>query len=36
MNKTLDKIPSSTTAHYVSKVMKAYEGYTNLYENDKQ
>lgn len=33
--KTLDEIPSSTTAHYVSKVMKAYEGYTNLYESDK-
>ncbi len=29
--KTLDKIPSDVTAHYVNKVMKAYEGYTNLY-----
>lgn len=34
--KTLDKIPSSTTAHYVNKVMKAYEAYTNLYENDNK
>jgi len=34
--KTLDKIPSSTTAHYVSKVMKAYEAYTNLYETDNK
>ncbi len=33
--KTLDKIPSDTTAHYVSKVMKAYEAYTNLYTTDK-
>lgn len=29
--KTLDNIPSSTTEHYVNKVLKAYEGYTNLY-----
>lgn len=29
--KTLDKIPSDTTEHYVNKVMTAYEGYTNLY-----
>ena len=29
--KTLDDIPSSTTKHYVNKVMTAYEGYTNLY-----
>ncbi len=29
--KTLDKIPSDTTEHYVKKVMTAYEGYTNLY-----
>lgn len=29
--KTLDKIPSDTTDHYVDKVMTAYEGYTNLY-----
>lgn len=28
---TLDKIPSKNTAHYVSKVMKAYDGYNNLY-----
>lgn len=33
--KTLDKIPSETTAHYVSKVMKAYDAYKNLYEQDK-
>lgn len=31
--KTLDKIPSDTTQHYVKKVMTAYEGYTNLYDN---
>lgn len=31
--KTLDKIPSDTTDHYVDKVMTAYEGYTNLYCN---
>ncbi|MCM1059397.1 MAG: lytic transglycosylase domain-containing protein [Eubacterium sp.] len=29
--RTLDKIPSETTEHYVKKVMTAYEGYTNLY-----
>ena len=29
--KTLTKIPSKSTAHYVSKVIKAYEGYKNLY-----
>lgn len=33
--KTLDKIPSDTTAHYVNKVMKAYNAYINLYEQDK-
>ncbi len=33
--KTLDNIPSETTAHYVNKVMKAYEAYINLYEQDK-
>lgn len=32
--KTLDKIPSSVTEHYVNKVMTAYEGYTNLYNNN--
>ena len=32
--KTLDKIPSDTTAHYVNKVMRAYEAYINLYEID--
>ena len=32
--KTLDKIPSTTTEHYVNKVMTAYEGYTNLYSDD--
>lgn len=31
--RTLDKIPSNTTEHYVKKVMTAYEGYTNLYSN---
>jgi len=31
--RTLDKIPSDTTEHYVKKVMTAYEGYTNLYSN---
>ncbi len=29
--KTLDSIPSSATAHYVSKVMNAYSAYNNLY-----
>lgn len=29
--KTLDDIPSSATKHYVSKVMRAYEAYNNLY-----
>lgn len=29
--KKLNNIPSVTTKHYVEKVMKAYEGYTNLY-----
>ncbi len=29
--KTLDSIPSSVTAHYVSKVMSAYSAYNNLY-----
>lgn len=33
--KTLDKIPSDATAHYVNKVMKAYNAYINLYEQDK-
>ncbi len=33
--KTLDVIPSKSTAHYVDKVIKAYKGYTNLY-NDKK
>ncbi len=33
--KTLDEIPSNTTEHYVNKVMTAYEGYNNLYSNDK-
>ncbi|MGN0642097.1 MAG: lytic transglycosylase domain-containing protein [Huintestinicola sp.] len=31
---TLDKMPSSATAHYVSKVMRAYANYRNLYENN--
>ena len=31
--KTLDVIPSKTTAHYVNKVINAYDGYTNLYNN---
>lgn len=30
--KTLDKIPSSSSAHYVHKVMTAYRSYTNLYK----
>lgn len=29
--KTLSEIPSQTTKHYVQKVMKAYEAYSNLY-----
>ena len=33
--KTLSNIPSKTTAHYVDKVISAYEGYTNLYNNKK-
>lgn len=33
--KTLDEIPSKTTAHYVYKVMKAYQGYKNLYQQDR-
>lgn len=33
--KTLDEIPSSTARHYVHKVMTAYEGYTNLYSDEK-
>nr|HNX65180.1 lytic transglycosylase domain-containing protein [Oscillospiraceae bacterium] len=33
--KKLDNIPSNTTGHYVNKVLKAYEGYTNLYNNKK-
>ena len=28
---TLDKIPSSATAHYVNKVMNAYEKYCSIY-----
>ena len=28
---TLDKIPSSVTAHYVNKVMNAYEKYRSIY-----
>lgn len=31
--KTLDAIPSAATNYYVKKVMKAYNAYTNLYEN---
>lgn len=31
---TLKKIPSSSANHYVSKVMTAYNGYTNLYSSD--
>lgn len=31
--KTLDKIPSASSNHYVHKVMTAYRSYTNLYEN---
>lgn len=27
----LDEIPSDVTRHYVNKVMRAYEGYNNLY-----
>ncbi len=34
--KTLDKIPSDTTEHYVKKVMTAYEGYTNLYNRSEK
>ena len=30
--KVLDKIPSAVTAHYVDKVMRAYEAYKNLYD----
>lgn len=33
--KTLDDIPSAATKHYVSKVMKAYEAYNNLYNTNK-
>lgn len=29
--KTLDKIPSRTTGHYVDKVIKSYKGYTKYY-----
>ncbi|MBZ4669954.1 MAG: hypothetical protein JG769_258 [Oscillospiraceae bacterium] len=32
--KTLKKIPSKTTAHYVEKVMKAYKSYTNIYNKE--
>ena len=31
---TLKKIPSNSANHYVSKVMTAYNGYTNLYNSD--
>lgn len=31
--KTLDKIPSRSSNHYVHKVMTAYSSYTNLYKN---
>ncbi|MCD7731308.1 MAG: lytic transglycosylase domain-containing protein [Oscillospiraceae bacterium] len=31
---TLKEIPSSAARHYVNKVMTAYRGYTNLYENN--
>ena len=34
--KTLDDIPSSVTNHYVKKVMTAYKGYTNLYNNEEK
>lgn len=30
--KTLENIPSKTTAHYVHKVMKSYKIYVNLYQ----
>lgn len=30
--RVLDKIPSTVTAHYVDKVMRAYEAYKNLYD----
>lgn len=30
--KTLNEIPSKVTAHYVDKVMTAYNGYNNLYK----
>ncbi len=32
--KTLKKIPSKSTAHYVEKVMKAYKSYTNIYNQE--
>ncbi len=32
--KTLEKIPSDVTAHYVNKVIKNYEAYINLYDNE--
>lgn len=31
---TLKKIPSAAAEHYVDKVMTAYSGYTNLYNNE--
>lgn len=31
---TIDEIPSDATRHYVNKVMKAWEAYKNLYENE--
>ncbi len=30
--KTLDDIPSAATKHYVGKVMRAYDAYSNLYQ----
>ena len=33
--KTLDDMPEGKTKHYVKKVMTAYEGYTNLYNDDE-
>jgi len=31
---TIDEIPSKATNHYVNKVLKAWESYKNLYENE--
>lgn len=33
--KTLENIPSTTTNHYVNKIISAYQGYTNLYNNER-